>query len=123
MIRCKRIYEPSESIDGRRVLVDRLWPRNFSKSSLNLTLWIPEISPSSKLRTAFHNREIQFARFEADYRRELDVNVAACAILLDWALTDNLTLVFAAKSLLQNNAVVLASWLEINLINLPKLDY
>ncbi|HFK9267838.1 TPA: DUF488 family protein, partial [Klebsiella pneumoniae] len=26
MIQCKRVYDPQESSDGYRVLVDRLWP-------------------------------------------------------------------------------------------------
>ena len=30
-IRMKRIYAPAEAEDGKRVLVDRLWPRGVSK--------------------------------------------------------------------------------------------
>lgn len=29
MIQCKRVYDPQESSDGYRVLVDRLWPRGI----------------------------------------------------------------------------------------------
>jgi uncharacterized protein YeaO (DUF488 family) len=31
MIQCKRVYDPQESSDGYRVLVDRLWPRGLKK--------------------------------------------------------------------------------------------
>ncbi len=31
MIQCKRVYDPQESSDGYRVLVDRLWPRGIKK--------------------------------------------------------------------------------------------
>ena len=30
-IRMKRIYAPVEAEDGKRILVDRLWPRGVSK--------------------------------------------------------------------------------------------
>lgn len=30
-VQVRRIYEPPESSDGQRVLVDRLWPRGVSK--------------------------------------------------------------------------------------------
>ena len=31
MLRIKRVYEPQTRSDGRRILVDRLWPRGLSK--------------------------------------------------------------------------------------------
>ncbi|MDF5939806.1 DUF488 family protein [Pseudomonas aeruginosa] len=34
MIQCKRVYEPASPADGRRVLVDRLWPRSIRKEAL-----------------------------------------------------------------------------------------
>jgi uncharacterized protein YeaO (DUF488 family) len=33
MLRLKRAYEPKASSDGRRILVDRLWPRGLSKKT------------------------------------------------------------------------------------------
>ena len=36
----KRIYAPAARSDGFRVLVDRLWPRGFSKSDAQLDLWL-----------------------------------------------------------------------------------
>ncbi len=33
MIQCKRVYEPASPADGRRVLVDRLWPRGIRKDA------------------------------------------------------------------------------------------
>jgi hypothetical protein len=34
MIRIKRTYEPPARGDGRRILVERLWPRGMKKESL-----------------------------------------------------------------------------------------
>ena len=36
MIRIKRAYEPSARGDGRRLLVERLWPRGMRKEALLL---------------------------------------------------------------------------------------
>ena len=36
MIRLKRAYEPAAKGDGRRVLVERLWPRGVPKARLRL---------------------------------------------------------------------------------------
>ena len=33
-VRIRRAYEPRQPDDGRRVLVDRLWPRGLSKHDL-----------------------------------------------------------------------------------------
>jgi uncharacterized protein YeaO (DUF488 family) len=53
VIQLKRAYEPPESDDGFRVLVDRLWPRGVSKSAARIDLWLKEIAPSAVLRQWF----------------------------------------------------------------------
>jgi len=40
MIKLKRVYEISASIDGARFLVERLWPRGVKKSSLEIKAWL-----------------------------------------------------------------------------------
>ena len=42
MIQCKRVYDEVAATDGRRVLVDRLWPRGCSKATLQLDAWLRE---------------------------------------------------------------------------------
>ena len=39
MIVTKRVYEPSTSADGYRVLIDRPWPRGVSKTKAHLSAW------------------------------------------------------------------------------------
>src|SRR4051794_10602138 len=50
MICMKRIYEPASAEDGYRVLVERLWPRGFSKAAARLEAWEKAIAPSDGLR-------------------------------------------------------------------------
>ena len=47
MIQCKRVYDPQESSDGYRVLVDRLWPRGIKKEALACDEWCKELTPSA----------------------------------------------------------------------------
>ncbi|MGH7433271.1 MAG: DUF488 family protein, N3 subclade, partial [Candidatus Methylomirabilales bacterium] len=35
-MRVKRVYEPARREDGRRFLVDRLWPRGIKRETLSL---------------------------------------------------------------------------------------
>ena len=42
-IQIKRVYEEPDAKDGKRILVDRLWPRGLSKERAALTLWLKEI--------------------------------------------------------------------------------
>lgn len=112
MIECKRCYEAPGAGDGVRVLIDRLWPRNCRKDALVIDEWLPEVGPSHDLRKAFKSGAVSFDAFRAAYRRELTAHPEHWWKLVDIARTQTLTLVYAAKSTDQNNAVVLAEWLE-----------
>ncbi|MHB7213911.1 DUF488 domain-containing protein, partial [Klebsiella pneumoniae] len=74
MIQCKRVYDPQESSDGYRVLVDRLWPRGIKKEALACDEWCKELTPSAELRKDFHGEAIDFAHFSQRYRQELDAH-------------------------------------------------
>jgi len=112
MIQCKRAYETASAEDGVRVLVDRLWPRNCRKDALMIAEWLPEVGPSHELRKAFKAGTVSFAEFSVAYQRELAARPEHWWKLLDVARSGMLTLVYAAKSTVENNAVVLAQWLE-----------
>ncbi|WP_247934266.1 DUF488 domain-containing protein, partial [Klebsiella pneumoniae] len=68
------MYDPQESSDGYRVLVDRLWPRGIKKEALACDEWCKELTPSAELRKAFHGEAIDFAHFSQRYRQELDAH-------------------------------------------------
>ncbi|SFW16383.1 Uncharacterized conserved protein YeaO, DUF488 family [Pseudomonas sp. NFACC09-4] len=112
MIQCKRAYEAPAPEDGKRVLVDRLWPRNCRKDGLHLDEWLADVAPTHQLRRAFKAGDLSFAQFKAAYRQELNARPQHWWALVDIARSGNLTLVHAARSTVENNAVVLAEWLE-----------
>ncbi len=112
MIQCKRVYQAVADTDGRRVLVDRLWPRGCSKASLALDAWLRELAPSTELRRRFDHAPQQFGEFRQQYRRELAAHPERWQGLLEAAEKGTLTLLFAARDSEHNNARVLAEFLE-----------
>ena len=46
-IKVKRVYEQPNKEDGRRILVDRLWPRGLTKGKASVDLWLKDIAPQS----------------------------------------------------------------------------
>lgn len=111
----KRAYEASGSVDGKRILVDRLWPRGVSKEKAQLYLWLKEIGPSNELRKAFHHDEVNFEQFDKQYRQELSKGEQYEAWEKLKAIVDEsssrVTLIFSAKDEAHNNAVVLQNML------------
>ena len=52
-ITVQRIYDEEPETAGKRILVDRLWPRGITKERANLDLWLKEVAPSTALRGHF----------------------------------------------------------------------
>ncbi len=111
-IRIKRIYDAPAADDGYRVLVDRLWPRGVKKTDARLDEWNREVSPSPALRQWFDHDPERFAAFGSRYLKELSEKSEALAALKERAATQNVTLLYAAKSPQINHAVVLLKALE-----------
>ena len=44
-IETKRVYEKAARSDGRRILIDRLWPRGLSKSDARIHHWARYVAP------------------------------------------------------------------------------
>lgn len=103
----KRAYElPSES-DGYRVLVDRLWPRGLAKVKASIDLWLKEVAPSTELRQWFGHDPEKWIEFKKRYGDELKNNAAWPELQSLARQKKDLTLVYAAKDQLHNEAVVL----------------
>lgn len=49
----QRVYGSKATAGGKRILVDRVWPRGVTKDALRLDLWLREIAPSDELRKWF----------------------------------------------------------------------
>jgi uncharacterized protein YeaO (DUF488 family) len=109
-IEIKRAYEPPSPKDGKRILVDRLWPRGVSKDKASLDLWDKDIAPTTSLRKWFDHRPDRFAEFKQRYRDELKSNPAVPDILRQIG-RGKTTLVYAAHDPAVNHAVVLAEFL------------
>lgn len=62
-LRIKRIYDEPSETDGKRVLVDRLWPRGVSKQRAALDLWLKDVAPSPGLREWFGHKPERFKEF------------------------------------------------------------
>jgi len=102
----KRAYESPAEADGVRVLVDRLWPRGVAKSKANIDFWLKDLAPSTELRKWFGHDPEKWPEFQKRYRAELRGN-PALSELRALSRQGNVTLIYAAKDELHNDAVVL----------------
>jgi uncharacterized protein YeaO (DUF488 family) len=110
-VRIKRIYEPAEPGDGRRVLIDRLWPRGVKKDDARLDRWARELAPSDELRRWYGHDPAKFEEFARRYRAELAGQHEAVEALRASAERETVTLVFGARDARHSNAAVLAALL------------
>ena len=108
MIRIKR--EPPEPADGRRVLVDRVWPRGLTREALAIERWARDLAPSDDLRRWFGHDPARWDEFRRRYRLELAApeREADLEELAAIARTGTLTLVYSARDPDHNQARVLA---------------
>jgi uncharacterized protein YeaO (DUF488 family) len=111
MLRIKRVYENSEPSDGRRILVDRLWPRGVSKQEAAIDFWAKEIAPSNELRRWYQHDPEKWPEFRRRYFAELDSNPEAVAELRASLGQGTVTLVFASRETELNNASALQEFL------------
>ncbi len=106
-IRLKRVYEPPTAADGVRVLVDRLWPRGFTKAAAAIDRWLRDIAPSAELRRWFAHRVERWPEFRRRYPAEVKQRPELVAELRAMARRGPITLVYAARDEEHNAAVVL----------------
>ncbi|MHB1514551.1 MAG: DUF488 domain-containing protein [Acidiferrobacteraceae bacterium] len=112
MISIRRVYDPPIRGEGRRFLVDRLWPRGIRKEQLGRHRWVPEVAPSPELRLWFGHNPARWRQFQQRYLGELRESTDATAPLLAAARKGPVVLLFAATDRVHNNAVVLRGHLE-----------
>ena len=113
-LKCKRIYDLPEKTDGKRILVDRLWPRGLAKEKAQIDEWLREIAPSNELRSWFAHKPERWKEFQQRYRKELRVPEKQEQLRHLRALMRKgpVTILFAAKDGEHNNARVLATILK-----------
>jgi uncharacterized protein YeaO (DUF488 family) len=108
----KRAYDPPAKSDGRRMLVDRVWPRGIARDDLRIDAWLKDLAPSTGLRKWFGHDPAKWDEFKKRYARELEQRAGALEELVAQARAGHVTLVFGAKDTEHNNAVALKEHLE-----------
>lgn len=112
MIKLKRVYEKPSPADGFRVLVERLWPRGFTKQRAAVDLWLKELAPSPELRKWFSHDPAKWREFQERYWAELRGQRGSVRLLKQKAREGTVTLVYAARDEQHNCAVALKLFLE-----------
>ncbi len=109
-ISVKRVYDPESRSDGRRFLVERLWPRGIRKQDLHAESWHKDAAPSAELRKWYGHDVSKWAEFQRRYRRELDANQDAWRPIAEAARHGKVTLLYSARNVEHNSAVVLRDY-------------
>ena len=112
MVSIKRVYDPPDSQDGARFLVDRLWPRGIKKENLAMDAWIKDVAPSPALRTWFSHDPSKWPEFQHRYRQELEAHPENWQPLQDAARRGKVTLLYSARDVQHNSALLLKEFLE-----------
>jgi uncharacterized protein YeaO (DUF488 family) len=106
-VRLKRAYESPAADDGTRVLVDRLWPRGVKKTDAAIDYWAKELAPSADLRKWFGHDPARWDEFRRRYSVEVRRHAGELERLRRIARSGMLTIVYAARDEVHNDAVVL----------------
>ena len=112
MVRIKRVYDPAAPGDGKRILVDRLWPRGIKKEDAGIDEWLKDIAPSTELREWFSHDPAKWEEFKRRYKKELEDKKDLVSALRAEAGKGTVTLLFAAKDTEHVNAAALKEVLD-----------
>lgn len=112
MIHLKRVYDKSDPGDGKRFLVERLWPRGIKKSSIHFDAWLKDVGPGAALRKWFGHDPKKWNEFRQRYFRELEKNADAWKEIESAAQSGGVTLIYSSHDTEHNNAVALKEFLE-----------
>jgi uncharacterized protein YeaO (DUF488 family) len=70
-VRYRRVYDDASPEDGRRILVDRIWPRGVRKEDARLDDWLRDVAPSTELRRWYGHDPERYEEFRRRYLAEL----------------------------------------------------
>jgi uncharacterized protein YeaO (DUF488 family) len=118
MLRIKRVYDTTEPDDGKRILIDRLWPRGISKARAQIDEWIKELAPSTELRNWFGHDDARWEEFRSRYIEELSSpdKMKLLKSLAKEAVRETITLVYGAKDIEHNNGIILKKVIEEHMV-------
>jgi uncharacterized protein YeaO (DUF488 family) len=95
-VKLKRAYELAAAGDGKRVLVDRLWPRGVTKADAAIDQWAKDIAPSNALRKWFGHEPARWEEFRHRYALEVREHPEQLSALRAMARQGPITLVYSA---------------------------
>lgn len=108
----RRIYEPARPEDGKRILIDRLWPRGIRKADAAIEYWARDCAPSTRLRQWYAHAPERWEQFKTRYFAELDAQPEAIAALCSHLEGPRVTFVFSSREEHKNNATALCEYLR-----------
>ena len=108
----RRVYDAPAPDDGKRILIDRLWPRGLSKEKARVDYWARDAAPSNALRKWYQHDPAKWPEFRARYFAELDEAEEALAALRAELVPGRNTILFGSREPDQNNARALVEYLE-----------
>jgi uncharacterized protein YeaO (DUF488 family) len=122
MVKIKRVYDPPSHTDGRRLLVDRLWPRGLKKEGSRIDEWIKDVAPSTELRSWFSHDPGKWIEFKKRFFKELDRKKDLIDRIASAARKGTITLLYGSKEERYNNAVALKEYVEARMKGSEKKD-
>ena len=113
-VHLRRVYENPDPAGGRRVLVDRLWPRGLARSAAAVDEWLKAVAPSDELRRWYGHQPEKFPAFRQRYQQELHATEQSGALdhLRQLASRGTVTLLTATRDIEHSQAAVLAELLR-----------
>jgi uncharacterized protein YeaO (DUF488 family) len=109
VLKIKRAYDKPLSSDGKRILIDRLWPRGVTKAEAGIDEWLKDLGPSTELRKWFGHDPQKWEEFRKSYIKELSApdKEALLAEIARTAQHSDVTLIYSAKDTEHNDVKVL----------------
>ncbi len=71
MIKLKNVYDVPSVEDGKRVLIERLWPMEVDVYTYKIDLWLKDLAPSYSLLELLRENAKEYSTFRQSYQKEL----------------------------------------------------
>jgi uncharacterized protein YeaO (DUF488 family) len=111
LVQPRRVYDTPSPESSYTVLIDRLWPRGIKKESIRIDIWAKDLAPSDHLRKWFSHDPEKWDNFRELYRKEL-CDPKKIEIIESIIMHKDITLLYASKETVYNNAEVFKEILE-----------
>ncbi len=108
----KRAYAKPDVEDGKRILVERLWPRGLKKQIAKVDEWLKDIAPSVELRKWYGHDPAKWPEFKLRYWSELEEKKDTIEKLSAESAKHNITFLFGSKEEKLNSAAALKEYIE-----------